>query len=89
MIQLTPTTDDLIFQISDLRSQLFPQVDNDRFVVFQCGHIVPKDNLTAIVINKGPAGSALEFKMASREDKALVIYGLQRLTEPFANIRAR
>jgi hypothetical protein len=59
-------------QISDLRSQLFAQLPDERFTVFTCGHVIPKENLAALVINKGPGGSSMEFKMANRGDKSLV-----------------
>jgi len=49
-----------------------PHAD-ERFTVFSCGHVIPKENLAAFVINKGPGGSVMEFKMASRSDKSLVI----------------
>lgn len=58
--------------MSEYTTQLFSHVPAERLSTFSCGHIVPPENLRAVVLNRGPRGSDLEFKFGTREDPALV-----------------
>ncbi|KZT56338.1 DNA repair helicase [Calocera cornea HHB12733] len=57
--------------IGDFRTQLFPQLPEDRFGTFSCGHVIARENLTAVAISTGPKGGELSFKFSSRGDKAM------------------
>ncbi|PWN40758.1 DNA repair helicase [Ceraceosorus guamensis] len=54
--------------ISDFTTQLFPQIDPQRFHRFSCGHIIPARNLLAAIVPSGPRGTTFEFKYESRGD---------------------
>lgn len=47
--------------MSEFRNQLFGQESADRFTSFSCGHIVPKSNVQAAIVNAGPRGYKFEF----------------------------
>ncbi|EJT96518.1 hypothetical protein DACRYDRAFT_25669, partial [Dacryopinax primogenitus] len=57
--------------ISDFRTQLFPRLLENRFATFSCGHVVAKENLTALAVSRGPKGGDLSFKYSSRGDKGM------------------
>lgn len=59
-------------QISDVINQLFPGVGPARIATFSCGHIIPKENLRAVVMAKGPKGGDLVFNFNSRQDEDAV-----------------
>ncbi|XP_046853376.1 ATP-dependent DNA helicase DDX11-like [Xenia sp. Carnegie-2017] len=40
---------------------------------FTCGHIIPKDNLLAIALNRGPSGFDLDFTYQSRDSKNMIV----------------
>ena len=49
--------------IESLKAQLFP---NQNVCAFSCGHVVPKENLLAIALQKGPSGEDLDFRHQKR-----------------------
>jgi chromosome transmission fidelity protein 1 len=58
--------------MSDYLEQLFSHLPPERFSTFSCGHIIPPDNMQAVILGKGPTGKELELKFANRDDPALV-----------------
>jgi chromosome transmission fidelity protein 1 len=58
--------------MSDYTSQLFSHLPSNRLSTFSCGHIVPAENLRAVVLGRGPSGRELEFKFANRGDDGLL-----------------
>jgi chromosome transmission fidelity protein 1 len=58
--------------MSDYTSQLFSHLATDRLSVFSCGHIIPPQNIQAVILGRGPSGKELEFKFANRGDDALL-----------------
>ncbi|KAG8957316.1 ATP-dependent DNA helicase chl1 [Tulasnella sp. 419] len=65
--------------ISDLHNQLLNyllpsnQQEGARLSNFSCGHIIPKENLMALVVERGPKGGEMKFKFNQRGDKDLLI----------------
>jgi chromosome transmission fidelity protein 1 len=51
---------------------LFSYVPDERFSSFSCGHIIPEENLQALVVSKGPVGGDLEFKSEKQTDPVAV-----------------
>ena len=64
------------FQMSDFRTQLMPNLDSGRFATLSCGHVIPPNNLLAIVVSSGPRGTPFEFKFDSRNNLDLVSLSL-------------
>jgi chromosome transmission fidelity protein 1 len=55
-----------------LQAQLFPDVAPERVRHFECGHVVPKEQLIAVSIGRGPSGRALNLKHGGRGDAAVM-----------------
>ena len=62
---LTPVS---FFEMSDMIGQLFPDVSAERITTFSCGHIVPEENLQALVVSKSPRGNDVEYKADKQGD---------------------
>jgi chromosome transmission fidelity protein 1 len=58
--------------IHGLQAQLFPDVAPDRVRHFECGHVVPQEQLLAVSIGRGPSGRALNLKHGGRGDAAVM-----------------
>ncbi|KAL9711123.1 ATP-dependent DNA helicase chl1 [Leucoagaricus gongylophorus] len=58
--------------MSDMISQLFPDVPAERITTFSCGHIVPEENLQALVVSKSPRGNDVEYKADKQGDPQVV-----------------
>lgn len=58
--------------MSDVINQLFSHLPSEKITSFSCGHIIPEENLQALVVNKGPGGGDLEFKADKQNDPATV-----------------
>lgn len=74
--------------VSDLLSHLFPylkdpsasssltnslaEIQYPRIHRFSCGHVIPKENLMAIVLEKSPIGSTLELNFANRNQDQVI-----------------
>jgi len=54
--------------MSDMIGQLFPGVSAERIMTFSCGHIIPEENLQALVISKSPRGNDVEYKAEKQGD---------------------
>lgn len=52
--------------IASLRAQLFPDEPPGRVRHFECGHVVPPEQLLAVSIGRGPGGRPLDFRHAAR-----------------------
>ncbi|XP_046624833.1 ATP-dependent DNA helicase DDX11 [Neodiprion virginianus] len=60
--------------MSEFRDQLFASAGADpaRIHIFSCGHVVPKENIMANVLTRGPSGIDLEFNYQNRENGKLL-----------------
>jgi chromosome transmission fidelity protein 1 len=52
--------------VESLRAQLFQHEPPSRIRHFECGHVVPADQLLAVAVGRGPGGGPLDFRHASR-----------------------
>ncbi|THH20538.1 hypothetical protein EW146_g840 [Bondarzewia mesenterica] len=59
--------------ISDLTTQLFSYLSQDKVSVFSCRHIIPSANLQTLVVGKGPRGGDLNFKFSNLSNQSLII----------------
>jgi chromosome transmission fidelity protein 1 len=59
--------------MSDYTSQLFSHLPCHRLSTFSCGHIIPSQNLQAVILGRGPSGKEFEFKYANRGDDTLLL----------------
>ncbi|KAF5382526.1 hypothetical protein D9615_002808 [Tricholomella constricta] len=71
--------------VSDVVDQLFSYLPPDKFTSFSCGHIIPAENLQAMVVSKGPRGGELEYK-AGKQGDSTVIAELGQILLNFINI---
>jgi chromosome transmission fidelity protein 1 len=58
--------------IEGLQAQLFPEVAPERVRHFECGHVVPAEQLLAVSVGRGPSGKALNLKHEARGDVGLM-----------------
>ncbi|KAF7299172.1 Chl1 helicase [Mycena indigotica] len=58
--------------IPDVINQLFSYLPSDRITSFSCGHIIPENNLQAVVVGKSPRGGELEFKADKQKDEGVI-----------------
>ncbi|KAG6845118.1 hypothetical protein H0H87_000545 [Tephrocybe sp. NHM501043] len=58
--------------ISDVVNQLFSYLPRERFASFSCGHIIPAENLQALVVSKSPRGNELEYKAGKQSDPNVI-----------------
>lgn len=58
--------------VEGLKAQLFPGMPDERLVHFECGHVVPADQLLAVSIGCGPSGLPLTLRHDSRHDPAVM-----------------
>jgi chromosome transmission fidelity protein 1 len=68
--------------LSDFRSQLFPYLPEDKLSFFSCGHVMPAENLKALVVSRGPAGNPLLFKHQQQKDPLVVCDGTNPVNSP-------
>ncbi|KXZ56265.1 hypothetical protein GPECTOR_1g231 [Gonium pectorale] len=54
--------------VGGLIAQLLPTVAPSRVRHFACGHVVPRENLVALVAGRGPTGLPLDLRHARRSD---------------------
>lgn len=57
--------------MADYTQHLFSYVEPSRIQKFSCGHIIPKGNLLALPVSKGPDGIDLEFTFGKRNSPAM------------------
>lgn len=58
--------------MDDYVRHLFAYVNPDRLQTFSCGHIIPKANLVAISVAKGPGGMDFDFTYGKRSSSAMI-----------------
>lgn len=58
--------------IDGLKAQLFPDIPPERLLNFECGHVVPADQLLAVSIGRGPSGRTLNLRHENRNDAAVI-----------------
>ena len=59
-------------QMDDYVRHLFAYVDPARLRTFSCGHIIPKENLIALPVAKGPGGIDFDFTFDKRNSPAMI-----------------
>ncbi|KAH7103380.1 DNA repair helicase [Auriculariales sp. MPI-PUGE-AT-0066] len=52
--------------------QLLPFLPTSDLLSFSCGHVIPPENLNAVVLSKGPGGHSLTFNFEKRSDENLM-----------------
>ncbi|ORY79420.1 ATP-dependent RNA helicase CHL1 [Protomyces lactucae-debilis] len=57
--------------MDDYINLLFPSL-RPRVSKFSCGHIIPKENLSAMVLSSGSAGQSFEFNFERRSNQAML-----------------
>ncbi|KAH8661551.1 helicase C-terminal domain-containing protein [Tricladium varicosporioides] len=57
---------------ADYTSHLFPYLSPSNILTLSCGHVIPKSNLIAWNLSKGPTGKDLEFKFKNRGNAEMV-----------------
>ena len=58
--------------MDDYVRHLFAYVDPARLRTFSCGHIIPKENLIALPVTKGPGGIDFDFTFHKRSSPAMI-----------------
>lgn len=48
-----------------LKAQAFPE---QKVKTFACGHVIPRDHLLAVALQKGPSGDDLDFRHKKRSE---------------------
>ena len=59
-------------QMDDYIRHLFAYVDPARLKTFSCGHIIPKENLIALPVARGPGGIDFDFTYDKRNSPAMI-----------------
>lgn len=59
--------------MNDYMMHLFPYLPKERIRTLSCGHVIPKENLVALPVSKGPSGREFEFTFEKRMLPAMVI----------------
>jgi chromosome transmission fidelity protein 1 len=57
---------------SDYTSHLFPYLPSPSITTLSCGHVIPKHNLIAWNLSRGPSGQGLEFTFKTRGNAEIV-----------------
>ncbi|KAH8819716.1 helicase C-terminal domain-containing protein [Xylogone sp. PMI_703] len=58
--------------MSDYTNHLFSYLSPDRITTLSCGHVIPKQNLVAWSLTKGPTGVEFEFNYKKRADPSML-----------------
>ncbi|KAF8866317.1 ATP-dependent RNA helicase chl1 [Acephala macrosclerotiorum] len=58
--------------MSDYTSHLFPYLPSTSITTMSCGHVIPKSNLVAWNLSKGPGGTEFEFTFGKRGDVGMI-----------------
>ena len=58
--------------MSDYTSHLFPYLPSSSVTTLSCGHVIPKSNLVAWNLARGPSGQEFEFTFKNRENGAMI-----------------
>lgn len=59
-------------QMDDYIRHLFAYADPARLKTFSCGHIIPKENLIALPVAKGPGGTDFDFTYDKRNSLTMI-----------------
>ena len=57
---------------SDFIEQLFPFLNEQKFHIFSCGHVIPKNQLLPLCIERGPSGIPFTLNFERRNDPDLI-----------------
>jgi chromosome transmission fidelity protein 1 len=58
--------------MQDYITHLFPYVPREKIRTLSCGHVIPKDNLLALPLIKGPTNREFEFTFDKRMDVGMI-----------------
>lgn len=58
--------------MNDYMTHLFPYLPKEKIRTLSCGHVIPKENLVALPVSKGPSGREFEFNFEKRVLPAMV-----------------
>ncbi|KHJ30581.1 putative atp-dependent rna helicase chl1 [Erysiphe necator] len=58
--------------MSDYNLHLFPYLEESRITTLSCGHVIPKSNLLAWNLTKGPSGQDFEFTFGHRNNDNMI-----------------
>ena len=58
--------------LDDFLLQLLPTIPKKDLEVFSCGHVIPSNQLCALICSKGVCGKELDFSFANRNDVGLI-----------------
>ncbi|CAZ82635.1 unnamed protein product [Tuber melanosporum] len=58
--------------MNDYTNHLFPYLPKEKIRTLSCGHVIPKENLTALPVTKGPGGREFEFTFEKRMQPAMI-----------------
>lgn len=58
--------------MNDYVTHLFPYLPKEKIRTLSCGHVIPKENLVALPVSRGPSGGEFEFNFEKRMLPAMV-----------------
>ncbi|KAH7369668.1 helicase C-terminal domain-containing protein [Rhexocercosporidium sp. MPI-PUGE-AT-0058] len=58
--------------MSDYTSHLFPYLPQSSITTLSCGHVIPKENLLAWNLSKGPSGQTFDFTFKNRANNEMI-----------------
>lgn len=58
--------------MNDYMTHLFPYLPKEKIRTLSCGHVIPKENLMALPVSRGPSGREFEFNFEKRMLPAMV-----------------
>ncbi|PVH87825.1 DNA repair helicase [Cadophora sp. DSE1049] len=58
--------------MSDYTSHLFPYLPPSRITTLSCGHVIPKENLLAWNLSRGPTGQIFDFTFKNRANYEMI-----------------
>ncbi|KAG0635677.1 putative ATP-dependent RNA helicase chl1 [Tuber brumale] len=58
--------------MNDYTNHLFSYLPKEKIRTLSCGHVIPKENLTALPVTKGPGGREFEFTFEKRMQPAMI-----------------
>ncbi|KAI9190100.1 ATP-dependent DNA helicase chl1 [Blastocladiella emersonii ATCC 22665] len=58
--------------VSDFTDFLIPDTFGKPLEMYSCGHVIPRENLAALVVPRSPAGRTIRFTLEGRKDPQLL-----------------
>lgn len=58
--------------VGDYLDHLFPYVNKEDIKLFNCGHVIPDENLSISIVENGPSNKPFSFTFANKGDKEMV-----------------